>query len=107
MQQANGSVKTRMRVWKEDIRSKAWEIALPDIMLKMNRAIHGATGQSPYEVIFGRKSSWNEHHSRGEPTTVSIDHISDEVTSERSTVSAKLEDVDLNNFTEHYAFNLD
>jgi hypothetical protein len=107
MEQANGTVKTRLRAWKEDTRIKAWATAVPDILWKINCAIHGATGKSHYEVMFGRKSRWNEHLSPVEHTAVNNDHISVEVTSEPSTESAELDDVDLHNFTEHYTFDLD
>jgi len=107
VEQANGTVKTHLRAWKEDTRSKAWAIALPDIMLKMNCAVHGATGKSPYEVMFGQKSCWNEHLSPVEGTAVNIDHISDEVTTEPSIEPAEVDDIELHNFTEHYTFDLD
>jgi hypothetical protein len=82
VEQANGTVKTRLRAWKEDTWSKAWAMAIPEIMLKMNRTIHGATRKSPSKVRFGWKSHWNKHLSPVERTAVNIDYISNEVTSE-------------------------
>lgn len=84
LEQANGTVKSRLRAWKEDTRSKVWARAFPDIRLKMNHAIHGATGKFPYEVMFGQKSCWHENLSPVECTAVNVDHICDEVTTEPS-----------------------
>lgn len=58
VEQSNHTVKPCFNAWKEDTTSKACAIAHPEIMSKMNHAIHGATEKSPYKVMFGWKSLW-------------------------------------------------
>jgi len=78
VEQANGTVKIRLRAWKEDTGNKAWAGALPDIALIMNRAVHGSTGKSPYEIMFGRKPRWNQHLSPQARQEATIDNVLDE-----------------------------
>lgn len=78
VEQANGTVKTRPRAAKEDTDTVDWVDKLSDIALKINRSVHGATGKAPYEVMFGRKTRWNEHLSPLDRQTVTLDTIEDE-----------------------------
>jgi len=107
VEQANGTVKTRLRAWKEDTGNKAWAGALPDIALKMNRAVHGSTGKSPYEIMFGRKPRWNQHLSPQERQEATIENVSDENHNSQSTHTDEHLSDDSHNFTFQYSFELD
>ena len=43
VEQANGTVKVRLRSWKQDYNTEGWVIALPAIALAMNQSAHGPT----------------------------------------------------------------
>jgi hypothetical protein len=45
-------VQIHLRAWKEDTGNKAWVGVLPDIGLKMNRAVHSSTVKSAYQIMF-------------------------------------------------------
>ena len=64
VEQANGTIKTKLRAWKVDTTaaggdSHCWTQALPEISLAMNHQGHSSLdGRSPYEVMFNRKPRW-------------------------------------------------
>ena len=78
IEQANGTVKRRMRALKIDLNSNKWASMLCMIALMMNRSTHGATKTPPYEIMFGRKTRWNDHITPGQRLTASLDEIMDE-----------------------------
>jgi len=47
VEQANGTMKTRIRAWMHDNRSTKWASALPKITMAMNRSILGSRGKTP------------------------------------------------------------
>ena len=57
VEQGNSTVKARLAKWKRSTGSTAWSNALPDIMVSINSTVHQATGKTPFEVVFGRKST--------------------------------------------------
>jgi hypothetical protein len=105
VEQANGTVKTHLQAWKEDIGSTEWAVALPDIVLKMNRAIHGEIGRSPYEVMVDRKPRWNQHLAPHEKVEATLDYIPEESTNEQSLLDFDVDDQ--HNFTTSYTFDSD
>ena len=60
VEQANGTMKTRIRSWMHDNKSMKWASSLPKISMAINRSVHGTTGKTPYEVMFGRKPRWED-----------------------------------------------
>ena len=58
IEQANGTVKVRLRSWEQNHNTEEWVIALPAIALAMNQSVHGSTKMMPYEIVFGQKPRW-------------------------------------------------
>jgi len=84
VEQANGTVKTRLRAWKKDTGNKAWAGALPNIALKMNRAVHGSTGKPPSEIMLGQKPRLNQHLAPQERQEATINNVSDKTRNPQS-----------------------
>jgi len=105
IEQANGTVMTPLQAWKDDIGSTEWAAALSDIVLKMNRAVHGAIATSPYEVIFDRKPRWNQHLAPHERVEATLGQIPEESTNEQSLLHFDVDDQ--HNFTTSYTFDSD
>jgi len=85
VEQANGTMKTKLRAWKLDTVASGgnphcWSQALPEIALSINRQPHASLGgRLPYEVMFNQKPSWEEAipiHSRLQQT---LDNIPEEL----------------------------
>jgi hypothetical protein len=108
VEQANATVKTHLKASKEDTSNKPWAGVQPDIALKMNRAVHGSTGKSPYEIMFGRKPRGNQHLSPQERQEATIDNVLDENHNPQSIHhrDERLSD-DPYDFTFQYSFELD
>jgi hypothetical protein len=52
---ANRTFKRMLRVWQRDQGTAEWARALPEIGLNYNRQVHGTTGKTPYQMLFGQE----------------------------------------------------
>jgi hypothetical protein len=52
---ANRTFKRMLRVWQRDQGTTEWARALPEIGLNYNRQVHGTTGKTPYQMLFGQE----------------------------------------------------
>ena len=67
IEQANGTVKVRLRSWKQDHNTEEWVIALPATAPAMNQPVDGSARMMPHEAVFRRKPR------RGDNSLVSPD----------------------------------
>jgi transposase InsO family protein len=63
VEQANGVVQSGLAKWKTEWADTAWDTALPNIALGINRTKHSATLKTPYEIVFGRPYPHHVHLS--------------------------------------------
>jgi hypothetical protein len=56
VEQANGQVKSKIRIWKAETGLENWDIALTSITLQLNHSIAASTGRKPYELRFNGRS---------------------------------------------------
>jgi len=109
VEQANGTIKMKLRCWMHDNNSPVWHLSLPRIALAMNLSTHGATGKMPYEIMFGRKPRWEDSTKNKECGSGSSDHIEDEVingTTDSDTASPD-EIVHIGEYMNDYTFDFD
>ena len=55
VEKLNGVVKTMLRKWQEQERTRAWAAAVPKIFLQMNTTVCSAIKTTPYELMFGSR----------------------------------------------------
>ena len=61
VEQGNRLVKDSIHAWKAESGRQDWSAALTEICWSVNATWHSAIKTVPYELVFGRKSSWLNH----------------------------------------------
>lgn len=85
VEQANHTMKVKIRTWKTDIERhgldpRKWPAALPRMALAMNRQPHSSLGnKTAYEVFFGRQARWPDAITNHLPNiNATMENIPDE-----------------------------
>jgi hypothetical protein len=56
VEQANGQIKSKIRIWKAETGLENWDLALTTITLQLNHSLATSTGRKPYELRFNGRS---------------------------------------------------
>lgn len=81
----------KLRTWKDENGRRDWTHALPVIAFAMNRQVHASlpNGVSPYEIMFGRKSRWEDRVPTHIRHVTEVPEEADRAVQDRSSPSAE------------------